>query len=104
MAVVSWTATNEAGDSITKAWADETRRAVVLYEGIVAAASTTGVTVTFDSAFGAITDYGVEMHWQEDASTDGGMLYAEKALGTCDICNSGAGTGYKIFYRVVGIV
>jgi hypothetical protein len=104
MAKVAWVNTNSAGETISKAWADEIKNSIVMYEGIETAAASAGVTISFDEAFADVDDYAVTAQWQEDVASDGGDLYFDKAVDGVTIYNSGTSTTHKFYYCVKALV
>lgn len=100
---MAWSNTNATKTPATVAWADETRAAIVAYDGIGTTAAA-GVTVTFDSSYSTVDSYAVFFSWQEDPGVNSGDLYAVKSVGSCIIKNKGTGYGKKFAYRVVPVI
>ena len=100
---MSWTNTNTTGTVATQAWADETRAAIATDDGITTSNSTTGQTITLNTAVSDVDDYAVELHWQEDPGPNSGYLYVEKTTTNFTIKNSGTTTGKKIYYRAKAV-
>lgn len=101
---MAWTNTNATGETATEAWADETRAAIVTDEGVTTSNSTTGQTITLNTAVSDVDDYAVELHWQEDPGPNSGYLYVVKTTSNFSIRNSGTTTGKKIHYRARTVV
>jgi hypothetical protein len=96
---MAWTNGNALKSVATVAWADETRAAIATDAGFTTSNSTTGQTITLATAVAAVTDYSVELHWQEDPGPNAGYLYAVKGLSSFSIRNSGSTVGKSIYYR-----
>jgi len=96
----AWTNGNTLGNTATVAWADETRAAIVTDDGITTCNSTTGQTITLNTAVSSVDDYAVSLDWQEDPGPNAGYLYVTKTISNFVIYNSGSTTGKKVYYRV----
>jgi len=100
----TWTNANTLKTTATVAWADETRAAITTDDGITTSNSTTGQTITLNTAVSDVDDYAVELHWQENPGANSGYLYVEKTTSNFVIYNSGTTTGIKVYYRVKTVV
>lgn len=95
---MAWTNANTLKTAATVAWADETRAAIVTHDGMGTTVSA-GLTVTFTTPYALVTDYRVEMGWNEDPGASG-ALYAVKSVGSCLCKVQGSIFGKSFWYKV----
>lgn len=101
---MGWTNSNEIGDVISKAWAEEIKSAIVIHDGITTSQAE-GRTITFTTPFTSADDYAVEMTWQEWDAGNGELyiLGSEKLTNQVTIRNSGSTYGKKFYYRIKAV-
>jgi hypothetical protein len=101
---MAWTNTNATGEAATEGWADETRATIVKQGGRTTTNSTTGRTITLDTAETDVDDYEVLYGIVGNPGPNTGYLWPEKTTTNFTIYNSGTTTGIELWYRVVTFV